>query len=345
MSTLDEALTNFNRVQSDVSDNDQNIITEEDTKFQIISRILVESLGWQHAAIQAEQRHDNGFSDYVINDLEKPRLLLEAKRVGLLNIKVANQNQSRTLKLNGPALSNARSGIVQATSYASPHGIPIAVLTDGLTWIIFKPHVTGEHFLDKEAFVFPSLFAIKADFSIYFDLLSKDSIREKRHTLLFDRVHNPRILVTRPLTAAIGDSEINRLRKSDIAFDLDRVFDTFFSRMRGEQDPDLLIECFVETRESRIADFSLEKMTRQVLGNVAPENQDVDQQLSQFIGQTVQQDEGESVFIIGPTGSGKTTFLERFFKKTLPPHIRRKVEPLRVKFFLDASGEPSTILI
>ena len=342
MNTLDEALESFHRIESDVAAGEDGIVTEEDTKFQIISRIIVETLGWQHSAIRAEQNHDNGYSDYVINDGQKPRILIEAKRIGLINVKLANQNQSRTLKLNGPALSNARSGIVQATSYASPHGIPIAVLTDGLAWIIFKPHIAGEHYLDKEAFVFPSLLAIKADFSVYFDLLSQESVREKRPAVLFDKVHNPRILVTRPLTAPIGDSEINRLRKSEIAFDLDRVFDTFFSRMRGEQDPDLLIECFVETRESRIADFSLEKMTRQVLGNVAPENQDVDQQLSQFIGQTVQQDEGESVFIIGPTGSGKTTFLERFFKKTLPPHIRRKVEPLRVNF-LDASGERSII--
>ena len=342
MSTLDNAFASFMIIDSAVHGNRDNIVTEEDSKLQIITRILVESLGWTHDAIRAERRHDNGFSDYVIHDFEKPKILVEAKRIRLLDIRLANQDQSRTLKLNGPALSTARSGITQAAGYASPYGIPLAALTDGLTWIIFKPHVTGEHFLHKEGFIFPSPISIKSDYSTFFDLLSRDATREKRYTLLFDKVHNPRMLVTRPLTAAIEDSDINRLRKSEIAFDLDRVFDTFFSRMRGEQDPDLLIECFVETRESRIADFSLEKMTRQVIGNVAPENRDVDQQLSHFIGQTVQQDEGESVFIIGPTGSGKTTFLERFFRKTLPPHIRRKVEPLRINF-LDASGESSTI--
>lgn len=159
---------------------------------------------------------------------------------------------------------------------------------------------------------------------------------------MFDQIHNPRILLSRPLIAPFDDTQINRLRKSDIAFDLDVVFDTFFSRMTGDQDPDLIIECFVETKESRIADFSLEKMTAHVLGNIVPENQDVDQQLSHLIGQTVQQDGGETVFIVGPTGSGKTTFLERFFKKTLSPDIRQKVVPMRINC-LDASGTLETV--
>ena len=342
MSQLDDSFVSLKEIVTDATESMAAILSEEDTKLQIITRILTEPLGWMVKDISAERKHDNGYSDYVVTSSGRSAILLEAKRIGSLELPLANKGKCRALKLDGPALLKVKQGIDQAAAYASPYGIPVAVLTDGLTWIVFKPHVTGEHFRNKEAYVFPSLEALQTDFSTFYDLLSKESIQGKHYISLFDRVHNPRMLLSRPLVAAFAETEITRNTKSEILFDLDRVFDTFFSRMRGDQDPDLLIECFVETRESRIADFSLEKMTKQILGNIAPENQDVDEQLSLLIGQTVQQEEGTNVFIIGPTGSGKTTFLERFFRKTLSPQIRDKVVPIRLNC-LDASGTLETI--
>ena len=340
--SLDTAAARFVEIKGEATANIEGIVSEEDTKIQVITRILTDVLGWKYNQIRAEEKHANGYSDYVIRDANRAIVLVEAKRVGSLEVSLANLSQCRELKLNGSALRRCQDGIIQAAGYASPNGIPVAVLTDGCVWIILKPHVAGEPYAEKEAFVFPGLSAVEKDFSTFFDLISKEAAEEKRYKLLFDRLHNPRMFLTRPLVAAHSDSEIPRVRKNKILFDLDQVFDTFFSRMRGDEDPDLLIECFVETRESRIADFSLEKMTRQVLGNIVPEEKDVDQQLSRLIGQTVQQEHGESVFIVGPPGSGKTTFLERFFRKTLPSQIRAKVVPIRVNC-LDASGMPESI--
>ena len=315
METQDIALEKLNNILGDVSLNVSSITTEEDTKLQIITRIVTEPLGWNHGDIRMERAHENGYSDYIVRIDERSLVLIEAKRAGSLDVNIANLNKCRTLKLNGPALKAARSGIDQAAHYASPYGIPLAVLTDGLIWIVFKPFVVGEHFLDKEAYVFPSIQSLLSDFNIFYDLISKEGVCDRHYITLFDKIHNPRMMLSRPLVSPISDTEITRIPKSEISFDLDRVFETFFSRMRGDSDSDLLIECFVETRESRIADYSLEKMTKRVLGNISPINRDVDEQLSHLIGQTVQQDDGTNVFIIGPTGSGKTTFLDRFFQK------------------------------
>jgi cold shock CspA family protein/GTPase SAR1 family protein len=161
-------------------------------------------------------------------------------------------------------------------------------------------------------------------------------------------VHQPRIAISRSLAAAVPESEIRISQKSEIAFALDRIFDNFFSRLTGDQDEDMLIECFVESRESRFADFALEKMTASVLGNLAPADRDVDQELSKFI-ETVaeidpdQQGSGQSVFIVGPTGAGKTTFLDRFFKKTLSNALRRRCIVVRVNC-LDFSGRTDTLI-
>ena len=337
MTALDDAHLRLAQITNDATGPDVVIASEEDTKLQLINRVLFEALSWTPKCVSAERKHSNGYSDYIVTDSDRPNFLLEAKRLGNLTISVANSHQYRVLKLSGPSLQKCLDGINQAAGYASPHGIPIAVLTDGSAWIIFKPHVPGEFFLNKEAFVFPTLAAVSSNFDVFYDLLSRPSVQNKHYAALFDQIHNPRILLDRPLVPPFSDAEINRTLKSEISFDLESVFDSFFNRMQGDEDPDLLIECFVETRESRIADFSLEKMTKQVLGNISPESQDVDQQLSHLIGRTVEQDGGISVFIIGPTGSGKSTFLDRFFRKTLSPTIRQHVVPLRLNF-LDSSG-------
>ena len=237
MSQLDDSFVSLKEIVTDATESMAAILSEEDTKLQIITRILTEPLGWMVKDISAERKHDNGYSDYVVTSSGRSAILLEAKRIGSLELPLANKGKCLALKLDGPALLKVKQGIDQAATYASPYGIPVAVLTDGLTWIVFKPHVTGEHFRNKEAYVFPSLEALQTDFSTFYDLLSKDSIQGKHYISLFDRVHNPRMLLSRPLVAAFAETEIIRNTKSEILFDLDRVFDTFFSRMRATRIP------------------------------------------------------------------------------------------------------------
>ncbi len=45
-----------------------------------------------------------------------------------------------------------------------------------------------------------------------------------------------------------------------------------------------------------------------------------------------------SVFIVGPTGSGKTTYIDRFFSNVLPPSTREHCLSIHINC-LDASGD------
>jgi len=340
---VDIAFDAVRKIAAEAIENLHKIRTEEDAKLQIITRVLTEVLGWAHSDIGTEVANKGGYSDYEITDNGHPIIVVEAKKRGVLEVGSVERGKIKNLKIKGPSLQKTQDGIFQVAGYANPRGIPLAVLTDGEVWIVLRPHVEGAPFWEKETFTFPSMDAVLNNFSTFYEILSKESCQKRLYRVLFDEIHNTRNIITKKIFYPLDSESINISKKSDLAFDLDRVFENFFSRMKGDDDPDLLMECFVETRESRVADFSLEKMTARVLGNLSPEELDVEEELSKFISDAVALDEGESIFIVGPTGAGKTTFIDRFFRKTLSSSIRERCIPIRINC-LDATGSASTVI-
>jgi predicted type IV restriction endonuclease len=224
----------------------ENITTEEDAKLQIITRVLIEALGWNHKDISAERKNTNGFSDYIVSDLTQPAFVVEAKRIGRIPIGT-QATRRQEYKISGPALKAAFPAIEQAASYCAPLGIQLAVLTDGHVWIVFKPFIPGAPYFNKQAFVFPSFDAVQSDFATFHELLSKDNSRLGTYKLLFDKIHENRLFVTQPMRAVINDSDLRIEHKSALAFDLDQVFSKYFSTLEGQDDEDMAIHCFVET--------------------------------------------------------------------------------------------------
>jgi cold shock CspA family protein len=318
------------------------IVTEEDAKFQLISRLLTEALGWNHEDVSAERKNENGYSDYILSDHEHDALVVEAKRIGLIEV----GTQARTkqnYKISGPALKNAIDGVAQAASYATPLGIQLAVLTDGVTWIVFLPYVPGARYQDRQAVCFPGLDSVLTDYASFYELLSKESYRKGIYKIIFDKIHENRLIQSATLVSPVLAEDIFIEQKSALAFDLEKVFAGFFSNLAGDDDPDLLINCFVETRESRVADFSLERITANVLGNIVSPDKTVDEGLNLVVESAVESAATETVFIVGPSGAGKTTFLDRFFKKTLSSEIRSRCLVLKVSA-LDATGDEQTAI-
>ncbi|HHH2557322.1 TPA: ATPase, partial [Escherichia coli] len=172
MSNIDVAENNFKTLLVDIRSDLANIESEEDSKVKIINRIFHECLGWSFTQFKCEGKHDSGFSDYVLKIGDSASLVVEAKRVGVLGVESAVLDKYRTLKISGASLKQSLPGIQQAFSYSSEEGIPISVVTDGISWIIFKTWVQGGSYKEKEAFVFPSLDSIENSFGVFYDLLS-----------------------------------------------------------------------------------------------------------------------------------------------------------------------------
>lgn len=345
MSNIDVAENNFKTLLVDIRSDLANIESEEDSKVKIINRIFHECLGWSFTQFKCEGKHDSGFSDYVLKIGDSASLVVEAKRVGVLGVESAVLDKYRTLKISGASLKQSLPGIQQAFSYSSEEGIPISVVTDGISWIIFKTWVQGGSYKEKEAFVFPSLDSIENSFGVFYDLLSYEMFSNKTYNILFDRVHNSRSNLTIPLKAALEVDEINILKKSPIAFDLEKIFHGFFTQLIGDNNSEIMNECFVESNESRIADYSLEKITHSIINNLPTDKNKLGSELSELIQGNVQRklpsDSDMSVFIVGPTGSGKTTYIDRFFSKILPTGTRERCLTLNINC-LDATGDDST---
>ncbi|MEZ8971771.1 cold shock domain-containing protein [Vibrio cyclitrophicus] len=342
MANVDVAEAKFDSLLGELGGDLTTIESEEDSKVRIITRVFTECLGWDFSSIKCENKHDCGYSDYILSAKSSDSLVVEAKRIGILGIESAIKDKHRTLKISGAAMKPSFDGVKQAHSYASEMGIPVAVVTDGITWVVFKTWVQGGSYREKEAFVFPSLDAIKRSFSLFYELLSYENFTGKTYNLLFDQLHNNRHHLTLPLTPALETSEIAILRKTPIAFDLEKIFNNFFSQLIGDENSEIMRECFVESTESRIADYSLEKITTSVLNCMPSDKHKVSNDLSDLIEGNVYaevpSENDLSVFIVGPTGSGKTTYIDRFFSNVLPQSTREHCLSIHINC-LDASGD------
>jgi hypothetical protein len=275
------------------------IETEQDARVQIINRFLTEILDWEFSDIHTEKYSEAGYADYLISSSARNRLVVEAKRIGPLLLNTANQ-QMATYKVGGPALASAMPGIKQAASYCLDHGAAYAALTTGITWIIFLPFpVAGVPYTAGTAYVFPTIESILNNFGVFYDLLSREGVTQRTYDVHFAKASGLTIEAFEPMAAANKNEYVRLLPATQLATDLEPVFREFFGNLSGENDPEMLTDCFVETRESRYADASLEKIVRSISSSISALEPSAKNQLVQEIKQAVESGRGETVVIVG----------------------------------------------
>jgi cold shock CspA family protein/energy-coupling factor transporter ATP-binding protein EcfA2 len=339
---LDESFELAKKLISEIEPRLSEIENEQDARFQIINRFLTEVLGWEFGDVKTEPHGPSGYTDYLVSAGGQRRLVIEAKRNGPLLIDTLNP-EMRVYKVGGPALASALPGVQQAASYCLDHGVNYALVTTGVVWIAFIPLPgTGTSFKEGLAFSFPNFQAIIENFAVFYDLCSKEGVALKNYNLHFAKAGGLSIAAFEPLTAANRAEYIRLLPLSQLAADLDPVFREFFGSMSGEADREMLIECFVETRESKFADASLEKLIHSISATIAELSPTSDNQLAQEIEAAVESGRGETVLLVGNNGAGKSTFIGRFFSLVLDASVRSRCSVLRVDL-LKYTGEQASI--
>ena len=336
--TIDTSKARFDELRLEWDATSEKIETEQDTRFQVIDRILTEVMGWQHADVSTEPHGKSGYVDYLLSSQDRNCLVIEAKRQDKILIDTHNPNLAN-YKLGGPALKSASEGIIQARQYCMDHGVPFAVLTTGFEWVFFVALRTdGLSPFEGTAIVFPSLDAISKNFAIFHDLLSKGGFRQELIRIRLQEAEGLEIQHSDELYSVTDPNRVRLFQKSDIAVDLDQVFNEFFSTMSGENDPEMLAKCFVETKESKEADATLDKITRTLTNRIKVVDGSQGVALARHIADAVESRRGEFVLVIGNKGAGKTTFIDRFFRLVLDRQIREQCLVARIDL-ADSTGD------
>jgi energy-coupling factor transporter ATP-binding protein EcfA2 len=324
MTRIDAAKAAFDRIKAYAVQNESKIITESDARLHLIDQILIDVLGWPREGISTEPQAGSGFIDYLLSLEGKRMLVVEAKRtsIELVSTKLP---AFRFYKVGGSALKDAHEGFEQAVGYSSRKSVPFACLTNGLAWIGFRPiRMDGIEYTDGQAATFPSLDSISENFAAFYDLFSTEGLTSKLYSIYCDQAEGSAISNISPIYYATRPDEIHLLQKNELARDMEQVFDEFFKNIADSTDEELLLHCFVESPESREADRSLEKITRNLVDYVETIKSRTGAALTQQIQLSIDSKRGQIVLIVGNKGSGKSTFLQRFFKHQLEKKIRDK---------------------
>jgi hypothetical protein len=159
--------------------------------------------------------------------------------------------------------------------------------------------------------------------------MSKEGVTEKRYLVIFSRVEGTLITPTIDWHIVVEDRRNQLIPRDRLAQDLDRVFDRFFKSLLDETDMQMLIECFVDTKESRLADSTMQKLAEEVLADISSLSSGAGEELQEEIAGAIDSKLGEIVLIVGNKGAGKSTFIDRFFKLVLARNLRERCAVLR----------------
>jgi energy-coupling factor transporter ATP-binding protein EcfA2 len=326
---IDTAKEQFDSLYQQLSNGDIPLETEQDARIHIIDRILIEVLGWDRQGLKTEPHTDSGYIDYLLSIGGRDRLVVEAKRTSKLLIDTC-QPRMAWYKVNGPALKSATDGLEQAQRYCGDTAVLFSALTTGIEWIGFWAMRTdGIRPKEGKAVVFPNLEAIQQNFAIFYDLFSPEGILSNLYQVHVHAAEGLQVNHNEILESIIDTSKRHLLQKLQVTSDLENIYRNFFSTISGD-DPDMLEKCFVESKESRAADESLEKITNHLLNRIDIVNSENGEELEEQIRSAIEVKKGEFVLIIGNKGAGKSTFIDRFFRLILDKNLSDNCLVLRI---------------
>jgi hypothetical protein len=239
---IEQAKEKFDQLYIELAEKNLLIETEQEARFQIIDRMLIEVLGWERTEIRMEPHTDSGYIDYLIASGGRNKLVVEAKRISIPLIATQQPGMS-WYKVGGPALKFANEGLEQAKRYCTDKGVSFSALTTGHSWIGFWALRTdGVSPSEGKAAAFPSLESIQQNFAIFHDLFSREGVLNNLYQVHVYQaeglqVHNN----YEPLDSVITSHERYLLDKSSFSTDLENAYRSFFSNMSGEGDPDILL--------------------------------------------------------------------------------------------------------
>lgn len=325
MELIDAAFNTFKKILSEIHTYDDSIFSEQDSRVKIIDRILIEVLNYPLRDILTEPKAGKGFIDYkiILNDV--PRLIVEAKKDGL-DFDIDKTYSGRAFQLSGSVFKDkaVQEGLDQGIYYAAHASVELGCLTNGRTWLVYKANRLGDgkNVLEGKGFVFSTLEMIEKNFKLFYELLSPEGINDLRYRALFQEAEGAKIRAKEFHKSLKDENTLRLIEKEAHSHDFDRVMTEFFSQLSGDSDPDLITECFVETKESKVAEAGLIRISGELISKIRTLETYESSILQDIIERVKQTNRHEFVIIVGGKGAGKSTFIDRFFNNILSESMK-----------------------
>jgi hypothetical protein len=312
------------------------VVSEADARFKLIDRILKEALGWQEESVQTEEDTGEGRLDYRLVLHMATRGVVEAKRTSV-DFNIPSHRSGQAFKLDGPVFSiNAKAAIKQVIGYCAFKGAELACCTNGNQWIIFRANRLGDgrDVMSGKAFVFSSLQDVGANFRLFHDLLARDAIESLRFRALLQEAEGLHVRDLSFCRMVRPPQSRKLLVREQFAIDFETIMSSFFHRLKGESDAEMIGQCFVITKESEHAENRISRIADDLVHRVRDLDSETGHQLTNVIKEVQKLHKNRFVLLVGNKGSGKSTFVDRFFTTVLKKDILDGLVVVRVDLSL-----------
>jgi len=338
----DDSLTKFTELMC----TQWNNLSETDTRCKIIDPLFLECLNWAEGDIVREENAKHvGYIDYVFKTGNRPLFLLEAKKEGI-GFEIHPNFKNRNYKING-TISECKeliSAMEQVHEYCAEKGVKLAIVTNGYQYVLFEALKIGESWREGKCVIFNGFEDIKLNFGQFFKYLNKNSVSNgSLHSLLSDK--NDNLTFIRPLDKIPNRTAVlnrNYLHSYIVPF-----IDFIFTDITDSRKIDVLTHCYTyekaipSTDEEGIKQLFIDRVPHYAKDDNIKWFKEGANSAGWFEDKCLdvvrkKEQEGALILLLGGIGSGKTTFIHRFYNVILGRLFKN------MWFYVDFKTAPTT---
>lgn len=316
----DLAYANFIKIYNEYN-NKVGLFNEADTRAKIIDYILRDCLGWGESMITRENHTCAGYTDYELLVNGTPTLILEAKKYGDY-FEIPSSKTNRSYKINGSISSSANlyDAINQVHSYCTEVGCKYAAVFNGYQFVIFPAISIGKPWRDGFCVVYNSFDDIKNNFNQFWNTLAYDNVINGSLISYIEKGKS--VKKFQKLISEIYNPDQSWARNELYTY-IQPYCDFVFSELLDDARTEVLKECYVYDKSSKpltneIKSFFLDKLPhfaeKYNISQIYEERVKAGTFQKEFERTNNEIGTGSMMVLLGGIGSGKSTFIHRFFK-------------------------------
>ena len=298
-------------------------LSELDTRAKIIDPLFINCLGWTEADIRRETHIHKDYLDYIFSANGFRKFVLEAKKVGQ-SFNIPDSFSGRYYKISGTISTDKKivQAIEQAQQYCINSGVRYGVISNGHQYILFEAFRHGSDWRDGQCIIFRSLKDIKQNFVLFWNVLSKECIRNGSLTKYLSQEFLP-MEFHRPISKLHAKDAAKT--RNDMSPLLQPLIEHIFQEITDESQLEVLKKCYVTQKQyqnagllisrhfDRPPDFAKKYKVKMIFESETSvgEFQELYKKSEEFL--RTKAPRGSLIILMGGIGSGKTTFVHHFF--------------------------------